>query len=299
MAALIALTLFAVLMAVTCVYGYRRFAKPARYYEHLGVSEGLEEPAAISVAAPEQPSRVRIFEQIGELVPVSPDDASLARRYLIAAGYRSDTAVKVYYGVKVVACVLMLLAAIFFRGALVSSGVLRTVLLVAAPVAGYFLPNFILERLLKKRHERLRLGLPDALDLMVVAVESGSGLDQAVQTVSKRLARAHKDISDEFALVNLEMRAGTRRADATLRELVGILIQADRFGTSMADSLRTHSDYMRVKRRQEAEERAAKVGVKLIFPIFFFILPSILVVAAGPALLQVFKQLLPMLRQVN
>lgn len=117
----------------------------------------------------------------------------------------------------------------------------------------------------------------------------------------------HKEISDELSLVNLEMRAGKRRTEALknladrtgepeLRKLIAILIQADRFGTSIAESLRTHSDFMRVRRRQEAEERAGKVGVKLVFPIFFFIMPSMLVVAAGPGLLQVFKYLFPMMR---
>ena len=149
--------------------------------------------------------------------------------------------------------------------------------------------------------------LPDALDLMVVCVEAGLGLDQAVRSVSEELRITHPEISEELGLVTLEMRAGKRRVDALknladrtgeteLRKLVAILIQADRFGTSIAESLRTHSDFMRVRRRQDAEERAGKVGVKLVFPIFFFLLPAMLVVAAGPGLLQVFKQLFPLMR---
>jgi tight adherence protein C len=149
--------------------------------------------------------------------------------------------------------------------------------------------------------------MPDALDLMVISVEAGMGLDQAIQNVSKELAITHRELSEELALVTLEMRAGKRRADALrnladrtdepeLRKLVAILIQSDRFGTGVGESLRTHSDFMRVRRRQDAEERAGKVGVKLVFPIFFFILPSMLVVAAGPGLLQVFKYLFPMMR---
>jgi tight adherence protein C len=143
---------------------------------------------------------------------------------------------------------------------------------------------------------------------MVVCVEAGLGLDQAVQYVARELGLTHPELSDELNLMTLEMRAGKRRAEALrnladrtgeveLRKLVAILIQTDRFGTSMAESLRTHSDFMRVRRRQEAEERAGKVGVKLVFPIFFFILPSMLLVAAGPGLLQVFKYLFPMMRQ--
>jgi tight adherence protein C len=133
------------------------------------------------------------------------------------------------------------------------------------------------------------------------------GLDQAIQHVSRELAPTHKEVAEDLGLVTLEMRAGKRRADALrnladrtdepeIRKLVAILIQNDRFGTSMAESLRTHSDFMRVRRRQDAEERAGKVGVKLVFPIFFFILPSMLIVAAGPGLLQVFKNLFPMMR---
>ena len=154
---------------------------------------------------------------------------------------------------------------------------------------------------------QLRLSLPDALDMMVVAVEAGLGLDQALQYVSREIEQSHPDLSDDLSLVTLEMRAGKRRADALknladrtgepeLRKLTAILIQSDRFGTSMGESLRTHSDFMRIRRKQEAEERAAKVGVKLVFPIFLFILPSMMLVAAGPALLKVFRDLFPMMQ---
>ena len=173
---------------------------------------------------------------------------------------------------------------------------------------GYFFPSFMLDKLITKRQETLRLSLPDALDMMVVSVEAGLGLDQAIQHVARELQMTHKELSEELSLVNLEMRAGKRRADALrnlaertgepeLQKLVAVLVQTDRFGTSIGDSLRAHSDFLRVKRRQEAEERAGKVGVKLVFPIFFFILPAMLVVAAGPGLLQVFKYLFPLMKQ--
>jgi tight adherence protein C len=135
-------------------------------------------------------------------------------------------------------------------------------------------------------------------------------MDQAMQYVATELMKAHPDICQELEMANLEMRGGKRRTEALhnlgersgepeLRKLVAVLIQTDRFGTSIADSLRTHSDFMRVRRRQEAEERAAKVGVKLVFPIFFLILPAMLVVVAGPGVLQVFKYLFPMMRQFH
>jgi len=175
---------------------------------------------------------------------------------------------------------------------------------------GYYLPSFVLDKKIGKRQEILRLSLADALDMLVVSVEAGLGLDQAIQHVGRELQVTHKELSEELSLVNLEMRAGKRRTDALrnlaertgeseLQKLVAILIQTDRFGTSIGDSLRAHSDFLRVKRRQEAEERAGKVGVKLVFPIFFFILPAMLVVAAGPGLLQVFKYLFPMMNQFH
>jgi tight adherence protein C len=159
----------------------------------------------------------------------------------------------------------------------------------------------------KRRLRALRRALPDALDLLVVCVEAGLGLDQALQNVTSELASAHKEICDELTLMLLEMRAGKRRNDALkslgertqepeLRRLVTTLTQSDRFGTSLGDALRAHSEFMRVRRRQDAEEKAAKVGVKLVFPIFFFILPSMLVVSIGPGLLQLVNGLMPMLK---
>lgn len=305
---LIAVVLFSFLMIAISVYGYRRYAKPGRFYDQLGSPVAGGDSEVLTLAgAPEDSVLVKVTRQIGEKLPISPQDASLARKYLTAAGYRSDGAVRVYYGIKVVLCILLVLLSLLFRDVVTSNPILRIVLVIAAGLVGYFGPTFVLESLVTKRQERLRMSLPDALDLMVVCVEAGLGLDQAVRSVSEELRITHKEISEELSMVNLEMRAGKRRAEALknlaertgepeLRKLVAILIQADRFGTSIAESLRTHSDFMRVRRRQEAEERAGKVGVKLVFPIFFFILPSMLVVAAGPGLLQVFKYLFPMMR---
>jgi tight adherence protein C len=185
--------------------------------------------------------------------------------------------------------------------------VLRIVFLVAGTGLGYYAPGMYLDKLVKQRQKKLRLSLPDALDMMVVSVEAGLGLDQALQYVAREVEESHPELSDELALVGLEMRAGKRRSEALrnladrtgegeLRKLVAILIQTDRFGTSMGDSLRTHSDFMRLRRKQEAEERAAKVGVKLVFPIFLFILPSMMIVAAGPAMLKLFSDLFPLMQ---
>ena len=306
----IALGLFLLLMGFITVYGYRRYARPARIYQQLGApvdpevlrpGQGLEEAAA----AP--PTTLKFLERVGGMMPVSPADSGVVKKSLVMAGYRSDNAVQVFFGLKVVMAIAMFLFMLIFRDHFTANPVLRIVLVIFGAVAGYSLPGILLDRRIRKRQDTLRLSLPDALDLMVVSVEAGLGLDQAIQYVSRELQTTHKDVSDELSLVNLEMRAGKRRAEALrnladrtgeseIRKLVAILIQNDRFGTSMAESLRQHSDFMRTRRRQDAEERAGKVGVKLVFPIFFFILPSMMVVAAGPALLQIFKYLFPMMR---
>ncbi len=307
MPALISLALFVVLSLSITAYGYRLYVRPRRFYEQLGAPVGGAEAAAALEAPRGKPFLIRVVEKVGESVPISPQEVSMTRRYLIAAGLRSEIAPKIYYGLKVVLCVAFLIAALLIRDSITDSPVLRVVLVVAAALAGFFAPNMVLDHLVTRRQEKLRLSLPDALDLMIVCMEAGLGLDQAILSTSRELELTHPEISEELKLVNLEMRAGKRRLEALknladrtgepeIRKLVATLIQADRFGTSIADSLRTHSDYLRVRRRQQAEERAAKVGVKLVFPIFFFILPAMLVVAAGPGLLQLFKNLFPMMK---
>jgi len=170
---------------------------------------------------------------------------------------------------------------------------------------GYLLPGIILARLAKRRQHRIRLGLPDALDLLVVSVEAGLGLDQAIQRVGDELAFAHPDLSDELRLINLELRAGKGRAEALrnlaertgvddVSSLVTMLVQTDKFGTSVAQSLRVHSETVRTKRRQRAEEAAAKTGVKMVFPLVFCVFPAIWVVTIGPAAIKFVQVLFPM-----
>jgi tight adherence protein C len=174
---------------------------------------------------------------------------------------------------------------------------------------GFFGPNEYVRMAAKRRQKQIQRGLANSLDLMVVCVESGLGLDQAIMQVAKELEHAHPEISEELAIVNLELKAGKRRAEALrnladrtavedLKKLVAVLIQADRFGTGVAQSLRAHSDYMRVQARQIAEEKAAKLGVKLVFPIFFCILPSLFVVTVGPIVMKIIRELLPMMNNM-
>jgi tight adherence protein C len=173
---------------------------------------------------------------------------------------------------------------------------------------GYLLPTMALGRLAKKRQHRIRLSLADVLDLLVVSVEAGLGLDQALQRVGEELATTHKDLSDELRLINLELRAGKARSEALrnladrtgvddLSSLAAMLIQTDKFGTSVAQSLRVHSDTLRTKRRQRAEEAAAKTGVKMVFPLVFCIFPAIWVVTIGPAAIRFVQVLFPMAQQ--
>ena len=306
---LAAVALFGLLATAITAYGYGRYAKPSRLLAQL--KQERAEPVSLDrIGKPKQSMLVEKVQALGQHAPVSPEDAKTTRRALMAAGYRSESAVALLYGIKLLLAVILAILSIVFRDSITVNPVLRIVLPIAATVGGYWMPGFMLERMVSKRQERLRLSLPDGLDLMVVSVEAGLGLDQALQNVGRELSASHPDLSDELSLVTLEMRAGKRRAEALrnlaqrtgeseIRKLTSTLIQSDRFGTSMAEALRTHSEFMRTRRRQEAEERAAKVGVKLVFPIFFFILPSILVVAAGPGILQVFKYLFPLMKGIK
>jgi tight adherence protein C len=303
---LLASFLFLMLMAVISVYGYRAYVRPARIYDRVGgTAETTVESE--SVAIKPRDIVVRVFEQVGEQIPLSPADQTITKRDLVMAGFRSDGAIRIFYGIKVIFCIVMFAFALTVHRHVTENPVLRIVILIAGAGMGYYFPVMYLEKQVKKRQAKLRCSLPDALDMMVVSVEAGLGLDQALQYVSRETEVGHPELSDELSLVGLEMRAGKRRAEALrnlaertgedeLRKLIAILIQTDRFGTSMGDSLRTHSDFMRMRRKQEAEERAAKVGVKLVFPIFIFILPSMMIVTAGPALLRLFQDLFPMMQ---
>jgi tight adherence protein C len=210
------------------------------------------------------------------------------------------------YGSKVILAVILLAVAVAATARFDANPSTKILIVVASFAAGFFGPNEYVRRAAARRQKRIRRGLPNALDLMVVCVESGLGLDQAIVQVAKELQFAHPEISGEFGLMNLEMKAGARRAEALrnladrtgvdeVKKLVAVLVQADRFGTSVAQSLRGHSEYMRVQTRQQAEEKAAKLGVKLVFPIFFCILPSLFVVTVGPVLVKIMRELIPMM----
>ncbi len=251
----------------------------------------------------------QLVSRIGSLVPPSPKDLPRLKRRLIRAGYRSQNAPRVFYGARAVSTAVFALSGLL---ACQQSHVALDNLLYLTAIAGflgYIAPSQYLSFRIRRRQRAIERGLPNALDLMVVCVESGLGLDQTTVQVAKELQFAYPEICEEFTLMNLEMRAGKRRVEALhnlaertgveeLKKLVAVLIQTDRFGTSIAQSLRGHSDYMRVMARQRAEERAAKLAVKLVFPIFFCVLPSLFVVTVGPVLTRLIRDLFPMIESM-
>jgi tight adherence protein C len=304
---------FLMLMLLLSWVGYRLIYKPGKFLRQLGrpvIGADAKQQIIDAGGEPEVNPIVTILHQIGSRVPSSANEVADLKVDLIRAGFRSENALAIFYGVRICITLLMLVLCVMMEAKMPPTLVMKLGLMASGIGAGWILPRFFLQKKVAKRQETLRLSLPDALDLMVVSIEAGLGLDQAIQHVARELYASHPDLGDEMQLVTLEMRNGRRRSEALrnfadrtgeaeFRKLVAILIQNDRFGTSMGESLRTHSDFMRVRRRQDAEERAGKVGVKLVFPIFFFILPSMLVVAAGPGLLQVFKYLFPMMKTIG
>lgn len=238
------------------------------------------------------------LDPLSKAIPLSPSDVSRTRRWLIQAGYREPRHLTIYVGSRL-ACAFVALVAV-----LTSSGFDSPILLVSITAFGFFAPRFALKRKIQARQQRIKLALPDALDLTVICVEAGLALDQALMRVGQDLHHAHPELSDEFHLVNLEMRAGKPRAEALrnlvertgvddIRSLVGTLIQTDRFGTSVAQALRVHSDSLRTERRQRAEEQAAKTTIKMVIPLVLFVLPSIIFVTLGPAVIQLVRTLMP------
>jgi tight adherence protein C len=243
------------------------------------------------------------LKKFGAMAPQSRSEMGKLQQRLVTAGYRAHEAVAVFFGIRL-GCAL----GIFALLATPLFGKPNLLLALLGCALGYLLPGMALGRLAKKRQHRIRLGLPDALDLLVVSVEAGLGLDQAIQRVGAELDFAHPELSDELRLINLELRAGKGRVDALrnlaertgvddIVSLVAMLVQTDKFGTSVAQSLRVHSDTVRTKRRQRAEEAAAKTGVKMVFPLVFCIFPAIWVVTIGPAVLKFIEVIVPMAHQ--
>jgi tight adherence protein C len=271
-----------------------------RRLEELMVTGDREEQAR-----PRLQALMGMMKRVGEKAPRSPKELGALRLRLVQAGYRRDEALTVFFGIRV--SFALLLFAVFSTSIVTRPNIM---LALGGFGLGYLLPGMILARKAKARAHRIRLALADMLDLLVVSVEAGLGLDQAISRVGSELAFAYPELSDELRLINLELRAGKARAEALrnladrtgvedLSSLVTMLIQTDKFGTSVAQSLRVYSETLRTKRRQRAEEAAAKTGVKMVFPLVFCIFPAIWIVTIGPAAIRFVTVLFPLIENTK
>jgi tight adherence protein C len=267
------------------------------------LSKVVEAPATVNVLLdpPVAKPGEKIAKLIGpfqRIVPRSAGEVSIVQKRLTRAGYREKNYVSIFYGAKVLVplllCLLVVISGLYSAGGFFPC--------IMALGLGFLVPDFFLGNRIKARQTRIRLGLPDALDLIVICVEAGLGMDRAIMRTSEELQISRPEIADELGLVNLEQRAGRTRADAwknigdrtdveSVRALAAILIQADKFGTSVGKTLRSHAETLRTRRRQDAEEQAAKTTVKLIFPLVLCIFPALFVVTLGPSILLIMEQM--------
>ncbi len=237
------------------------------------------------------------LERIGSVLPESAHSEHPLRRRLAMAGYRDADSLTAFFGVKAVAALVFSLFFVVIAILLDASFAPSLVFSLCGLGAGYFIPERVLRSRVSSRQARLRQALPPALDMLVLSLEAGQGLDSALLETSRELKRIYPDLSEEFAFACLEMKAGQSRADVLsrlaartgeieVRKLSNLLLDGDRFGTSLGPALRTHARYLRTRRRQAAQEQARKTSVKLVFPVFFLVFPSVLLVTLGPAILR-------------
>lgn len=294
MAIVLAILIFLTIAAAIFAFGAAAYAPSSILGSRLR-SLAWQRPQA-----PEKPAIKERIEQaldpFSKALPISSSDTDVTRSWLIQAGYRESRHVTIYQGIRV------LFAVLGFISALLISGTKSPPLLIGVTALGFFIPRFFLKRKINDRQTRIRIAMPDALDLTVICVEAGLALDQAMMRVGEDLRHAHPDLADEFYIMNLELRAGKPRAEALrnlynrtgvddIKALVTTLVQTDRFGTSVAQALRVHSDSLRTERRQRAEEQAAKTTIKMVPPLVVFVLPSIIIVTLGPAIIQLYRTL--------
>lgn len=261
-------------------------------------------PADTSLSKTANPHKVAsVINILSKLsIPEEGWQSSSVHLKFLQAGIRNKNAPQYYFAVKtMLTMVLPVVLALFLHFTQPDIPFARTMMLVLlTAAAGYYLPEMLLRFITKKRIERMRNSLPDMIDLMVICTESGMGIDSAIDRISREMARNNPDLAQEFYLSALEMRAGANRIEALrnlalrsrledLEDLVSVLVQADKFGTSLAESLRVQSDMMRSRRSQRAEEQAAKIPVKMTVPLILFIFPALMLVLLGPAIIQLLE----------
>jgi tight adherence protein C len=233
-----------------------------------------------------------VVEHFEQVLPKSQAEVSVAQQRMVRAGYRDPQAVRLLYGAKVLAP-LILLAIAFFSGLMAKNTFMACAISIGG---GFLIPDFYLGRLITKRQRKIHKGLPDVLDMLVICIEAGLSLDQATSRTADELVKSAPELSDELGVVVLEQRAGRPRSEAwkrmadrtgvdSVRNLVSMLVQSEQLGTSVAKTMRIQADTLRTQRVQQVEEEAAKTSVKLVFPLVFFIFPSLFVVLLGPAVL--------------
>jgi tight adherence protein C len=246
----------------------------------------------------------RVLQDVGKILPTSSKESSRTSLLMIRAGYRRSESIFAFQGAKIVLPIAFL-ALVWFTGLYTFNPVM---ILLMAVILGYILPDLWLTSRVRSRQRKIVMGLPDALDLLTVCVEAGLGLDQGLYRVGQEIHITCPELSDELKLMNMEARFGKGRSEAMrdlgartgvedIKTAVAMLIQTDRFGTDLAKALRVHSDTMRMKRRQRAEELAAKASVKMVPALVFFIFPAMFVVILGPAVIAFIRNLLPTLKQ--
>ena len=296
-------TTIAIFFASLGIYGLAGYWFWARRSAAAAVGHSPEADVSAADDAPDRPEMsplLNALANLGEKAANQDAHGKALRRRLERAGFRQSWAPQIYHGARL-ALVVGLPLLTFALISLASGGAVAAIPATAfAAYLGLTAPGRYLDRLARRRTQRIGGSLPDFLDLLVVSVESGLSLDQAVADTARDLRRAHPPLSEELAIFSREVQAGASRAtalrnlglrtgDSEMRKLTSILIQADRFGSSVSKVLRNQARYMRIKRRQRAEESAHKVGVKLIFPIFFLIMPSVFLVTAGPAVIMLLE----------
>jgi tight adherence protein C len=284
-----ALLTFVVLFLLIASGGLLLFYRQAMLRRVADVVTPQEKQGGYRGAVQLRSSLGGMVENLERVLPKSQAEVSVVQQRLISAGYRKDSAIKLFYGSKVLVplglCMLLLL-----------THNQTFIAYILALGLGFLAPDFWLGKRIKARQHKIRHGLPDVLDLLVICIEAGLSMDQATARTSDELHLALPAICDELGVVVLEQRAGRPRSEAwrqfaertgvdSVRNLVSVLVQSEQLGTSVARTLRVHSDTLRMQRRQKVEEQAAKTTVKLVFPLVFFIFPSLFLVTLGPAII--------------